>query len=41
MIDFLRGAEVLIMDTQYDSEEYSPAHRLGPRLPGRCRRTGA
>ncbi len=40
MTDFLHGADVLIMDTQYDAAEYQTPHRLGPRLPGRCRGTG-
>ena len=40
MVDFLRGTDVLIMDTQYDAEEYQRPYRLGPRLPGRRGRAG-
>ena len=35
MIDFLRGTDVLIMDTQYNVNRIQAPHRLGPRLPGR------
>jgi len=38
MIDFVRDADVLILDSQYDRDEYRKTRRLGPRLRGRIRR---
>ena len=34
LIEFIRGVDVLIIDSQYDCDEYDGPHRLGPRLRG-------